>query len=232
MYTFILCQENKKLLQQHDPYVTNKYYFSLLPSDISKIIPSYYSDNFRPTHQFESLLDPKIDKALIMNKICDAALWASFNRSIYGNCLFRTAFIGGNTLCAQLYLTRGKDPTYSHGRYESNSPLELAVINDHWQVVGILLSAGADPNYRVSRYDGYPIYTAVKSGNLQCASLLLTNGANKNLDKSLIEAASNQDVQMVKLLLDNGAKISPNRYHFAMLCNKQKRSKMLLERIF
>lgn len=202
----VFAQEEVTLL---DPQEVNKYYFSLLPSIINKIVLALYSEEFQslPVWHYESLLRSKIDKLLVTNNMSYAAFWGSFKVSLYENCLFRAAFSGGSTLCAQLYLARGKHPTYSVGEYDSSSSLGLAVYTKHSHIVELLLNAGADPNYKTSNYDEYPICRAAQNNDTICVQLLLQKGANKNLEQALQWAARNNSHEIVDMLLAASANL-------------------------
>ena len=212
IYSLSISQEIVQVFEQEevtllDPLEVNKYYFSLLPSILSKIVLALYSEEFQSLvdWSYESLLRSKIDKLLVLNNMSYAAFWGSFKVSAYENCLFRTAFAGGNRFCAQIYLARDKHPTYSRGEYDSCSPLGLAVYTKHPQIVKLLLSAGADPNHRTSDYDDYPIARAAQNNDATSVRLLLEKGANKDLEIALQWGASKNSTEIVSLLLHAGA---------------------------
>lgn len=96
-------------------------------------------------------------------------------------------------------------------------PLHLAVANSDAETVSKLLRFGAELE-ATDEHGKTALYTAVEKNNLPIAQILLTNGANVNAQFNCddVEAFSpihvatlNGNVQMVKLLLEKGARCQP-----------------------
>jgi ankyrin repeat protein len=96
---------------------------------------------------------------------------------------------------------------FSYGGY---SPLYLAAKNGRMDVVRFLLRRGADPSCR--RFSG--LYGAVEKGDLAIARLLIRHGADLNRahmkgpHAPLVEAVSRKDMNMIRLLMSEGAKVN------------------------
>ncbi len=119
---------------------------------------------------------------------------------------------------AELFLALGA-PTnpWSHTYKKTTatiSPLELAVLEGHPNMVQLLLRHHADPNSKGSMMsEGTPLHTAVFKGDLIIATILLNNGADVNAEdnvgaKPLWFAAWDGNVRLCTLLLDHGASLS------------------------
>ena len=93
--------------------------------------------------------------------------------------------------------------------------LILAVHNDLRMLVDVLLEKGANINFINPSVSGSFIYEtclAIKKKNLSLAKDLFSKGAfinnpNSSLCAPLINAMENNDVDSVKFLLENGAKV-------------------------
>ncbi|KAL3292004.1 ankyrin [Colletotrichum asianum] len=93
----------------------------------------------------------------------------------------------------------------------TRSPLMLAVKNQNYPMVELLLKHGADPTLEEAYNLPGVLDAAVYGGNVEILKLLLehslppsVNYVPKDFDHILIEAAE-KDVELVKLLLDHGA---------------------------
>ncbi|KAI8159696.1 hypothetical protein KHU50_008764 [Colletotrichum sp. SAR 10_65] len=93
----------------------------------------------------------------------------------------------------------------------TRSPLMLAVKNQNYPMVELLLNHGADPTLEEAYNLPGVLDAAVYGGNVEILKLLLehslppsVNYVPKDFDHILIEAAE-KDVELVKLLLDHGA---------------------------
>jgi ankyrin repeat protein len=110
-----------------------------------------------------------------------------------------------------LLIRHGADVNRWDERHQC-TPILAAVHNEHINAARILLAAGADPNVRDDV--GYsPLRICAEKGYLEMARLLLLCGATKTIDEwggdgamtALGLAARELQVEMVKLLLANGA---------------------------
>ena len=97
---------------------------------------------------------------------------------------------------------------------ESNSPLVLAFIKQHEEVVQLLLEHGFDPDIPGETHDYGTISClsyACMEGKFAMVELLLKHGANPNLyhspviDLPLVRACQHKSTDVVKLLLKYGA---------------------------
>ncbi len=142
------------------------------------------------------------------------------------------AAINGNLEAVQLLLEHKADPAFPR---TGDSPVHVAALHGHRQVVEALLAAGApsdffveialghraavqkalaaDPSWAL-RADGaswMPLDYAAANGELAIATLLLAHGASVvedarvSLEPPLHRAISRKDVAMVKLLLQHGS---------------------------
>uniref|UniRef100_A0A1X7ST33 Uncharacterized protein n=1 Tax=Amphimedon queenslandica TaxID=400682 RepID=A0A1X7ST33_AMPQE len=64
------------------------------------------------------------------------------------------------------------------------TPLIEAATEGHNQVVELLLTKGADPNF-TSKYTGTPLTEAAKKGHHLVVELLLSKGANPNITNKM-----------------------------------------------
>ena len=95
------------------------------------------------------------------------------------------------------------------------TPLARACENASEEMVGKLLEAGADPN--AAQVNGLtPLMTAARTGNVAVVRALLSSGAHVNAatavtqETALTWAVATRRVEMVQLLVDNGANVHPN----------------------
>jgi ankyrin repeat domain-containing protein 50 len=98
------------------------------------------------------------------------------------------------------------------------SPLYLAAINGHVEMVDLLLAKGA--NVDAESLQGWsPLVAAASRGHLDAAKVLLANGAKADTYSNthwspLLAAASHGYVEMVKFLLNVGANAEGVREKF------------------
>ena len=116
--------------------------------------------------------------------------------------------------------------------------LNIAVRNDHEDIVKYLIDLGADIN--VSSQDrGYsPVMDAVWKGNTSITELLIKKGANLNTlskdgQSNLVLAVGADRIPIVKLLVENGAdpdvkdQMGMSAYNYATLFRKEKITEIL-----
>ena len=115
----------------------------------------------------------------------------------------------GGGVETQFLLDHGADPNQKSK--DGWSTLHNAIATHKENLISTIVKRGGDVN---AFSDGRAeLYTAAASGTLKTAELLLENGANPNIrtkegGETPIFAAARQSKQMVKLLLDHGAKIN------------------------
>ncbi len=95
------------------------------------------------------------------------------------------------------------------------TPLQIASLEGHLEVVALLIEHGADINFRDGDTGMAPLHNASIRGHLEICELLLAHGAQVNViaedgSTPLIDAASNNDdvVPVTQLLIERGAKIN------------------------
>ena len=90
------------------------------------------------------------------------------------------------------------------------NPLAYAVVKDHIQLTKFLLDEGADPNRRCLAHTGSGHYLrqSVKSSSLEIIKILLQHGARIQLSGAIREAARLGRVDVLELLLNNGADVN------------------------
>lgn len=93
---------------------------------------------------------------------------------------------------------------------ESDTPLLIAVANNHTQIVWMLIDAGADVNLCVSSDQITPLSKACSLGHTHLVDMLLYAGANvhipdKHSRSSLSCAVIHQNLYIAKRLLEKGA---------------------------
>lgn len=128
--------------------------------------------------------------------------------------LLSQAAASGDDQQVAAVLSAGAPPDLrENGR--GRTALDLAVWNNHPNVVRILLAAGADPDAEMGEYrETTALRYSASKGMCEVAQLLLDAGADPdgrtdaNQSTPLILAAAQGEAEMVELLLDRGA--SPN----------------------
>ncbi|MEX0939957.1 MAG: ankyrin repeat domain-containing protein [Candidatus Babeliales bacterium] len=100
---------------------------------------------------------------------------------------------------------------------QNETPLEIAIKNNHEKIVEIFLKNGADPN--VKNNDGNaPLHNALINGQQGIVKLLLKNGANPNLKNNYGKTPLNfaKNLESFRILLESGA--DPNLPDNNLLC--------------
>lgn len=110
----------------------------------------------------------------------------------------------GRKEIVELLLSRGANPNLDQG----NTPLQMAIVNEHTEIVIALLVAGANPNQSVDNLS--PLLKAVSEKDYKIVEWLLKYKANPNIvtikgEHPLADAVYRGDVEMATLLLKNGA---------------------------
>ena len=90
------------------------------------------------------------------------------------------------------------------------NPLAYAVVKDQLQLTQFLLDEGADPNLRCLAHTGSGHYLrqSVKSSSLNITETLLQHGARIQFSGAIQEAAKLGRVDVLELLLKNGANVN------------------------
>ena len=94
------------------------------------------------------------------------------------------------------------------------TPLHMAAENGYYEIAEILIDYGAEIDCKIIKQNFTPLLLAVKNKNKDIAEKLLQKGANSNHQigyvTSLTQAIANQDVEMVKMLVENSVDINLN----------------------
>lgn len=184
------------------------YYFSLLPIEVQQKIERY--DRGRPTL---NKLQNDIEKAFHPDNRANLQFVAWFY-ILFGaeGPFFRRAFTGGNLNAAKIYLSSG----CNRERILNSNPLYEAVKHGHTPVVAFLLDAACTMPVK---YD-FPIQVAAEFERVDCVRFLLDRGSDPdgiNIKScwpfhsgktALIHAAEKGNLQLAKLLLEQGAVIN------------------------
>jgi ankyrin repeat protein len=93
----------------------------------------------------------------------------------------------------------------------SNSPLSIAVVNDHAEIAKLLIDKGANVNF--AAYETSLLIYAAEKGKTEIARLLIENGANlnfanKNGDTPLTLAIWYENADIAKMLIEKGANVN------------------------
>ncbi|KAJ7056402.1 ankyrin repeat-containing domain protein [Mycena amicta] len=176
--------------------MSSSYLTSTIPPDlflsIGDILPPSSLNALTQTCTYlHSILQPTLD-ALLTPELANEIL-------------LKAAFLGKyNVVTRMLASPFSADPNTADS--VGRTPLHAAASGGHDFIVEELLRVGADVG-RSYIEDIQPLHDAVVGGNVETARLLLQHGAGIK-EWYLTEALVEEDVDMVKLLLDNGA--NPN----------------------
>ena len=158
------------------------------------------------------------------------------------------AAVGDKEAVESLLVEDGDRPELHAFDKNGFTPLFLAVVKGHGEVVEILSSRGANVNCRDVRGDS-PLHYAAMSGNQELISLLLARGADVTcvtVERSIARGMAGQTAlhwaalygaaETVALLLDGGANIQAcdnlgcTSLHYATERGSKEKVELLLER--
>lgn len=138
------------------------------------------------------------------------------------------ACIFGHVQLVQIMLDEGLEAKIR--RLEGSQALEFAACNGHGLIVSLLLDKGACLDYKGIRF--HAIHAAASNGHQKIVQMLLDKGADINSSGShyetpLLEAAKNQQLDMLRFLLNNGANLHTNgwrdeAFHYAVMRGHEK----------
>ena len=100
------------------------------------------------------------------------------------------------------------------GRMGMETPLGLAMLGNHTDIVKLLITNGANVDFIIARSDGMtPLGLAVRNHSVDTAEALITAGANVNLRDGngmtpLCWAAREEHIDIAELLIQHGADIN------------------------
>ncbi|CAN5216860.1 hypothetical protein BH09DEP1_BH09DEP1_4060 [soil metagenome] len=189
-----------------DLRIKKQYYFSLLPTDIKKLLKKFAKMS----------LDKQIAKAFYEKDYDAIEFFGAFKPYDVDAELYGRAFCYGDMAMVRFFIAQGKDLNGYHNQW--GTPLHAAAFYGQGPVARLLLQAGALPNLKAEchKRNCYPLQTAAKFGHTSVVRVLLEMGADPNIGKknsanhnALIYAAGKGNVEMVQLLLQAGA--DPNR---------------------
>lgn len=130
-----------------------------------------------------------------------------------GRTALQAAAEQGNLEVVDALLKAGADVNTPPGDSNGRAALQAAAEKGHLGVVNVLLAAGADANIAASPFCGRtPLQAAMQKQYPEILNALLKAGADPNLTNGnqhpLYEAASNGNLETVKILLKAGVKIN------------------------
>ncbi|MFE0359980.1 ankyrin repeat domain-containing protein [Streptomyces griseoaurantiacus] len=112
----------------------------------------------------------------------------------------------------ELLLAEGADPNQPIGEVGETIPLRFAATYGRIDLMKVLLAAGAQPNHHQGRTTS--LMRAAALGHADIVDLLLEHGADVDLTvppfgSPLTSAAHNGRTEIVRKLLDRGARVTP-----------------------
>lgn len=108
--------------------------------------------------------------------------------------------------------------------------LTFAVEKNNMEAVKMLLKNGADPNVRDLFYQSTPFEWAFYENNAELIELMIDHGADVNVDWLLPQSVRENQINTVKLLLENGAPGADNSLSIAVRNENTEIVKLLLEK--
>jgi ankyrin repeat protein len=96
-------------------------------------------------------------------------------------------------------------------RNKRMTPLHLAAIGGHQDIVALLLDNNADI-WLSAPEDQRPFHQAVKFNRIKVVELMIDRGVDSNRPRALYEATRNNYLELVRLLINKGVDINCNAY--------------------
>lgn len=120
----------------------------------------------------------------------------------------------------ELLLYKGANPNQYNN--PETSPLYCAIVNDHYEIIDLLIKYKVDVNYlnRISKNS--PLHYAAIKGNTKIGQLLIDNKANINAINAnnvppLFFAIANQHIPFLEMLLKSGAQVDNDLLLFILV---------------
>ncbi len=106
------------------------------------------------------------------------------------------------------------DYIYVNNNHLRNSPLNIAATLGHYDIVKMLIEAGADVNVTIALANTTPLYWAISNKHSETAKLLISKGADVNIEDErgtspLLLAVYRNELELVQILIDKKAVINP-----------------------
>jgi ankyrin repeat protein len=153
--------------------------------------------------------------------------------------LYHAARLGFRDLAEHLI---AEHPEHVNARGgEEETPMHVAVLEGHFDILLLFIEHGADVNGRSSKRGDTPLHRASKNGGLEAGQILLDRGAdievqNNYNNTALMVATIEGHTEFARMLLDRGAMIDARcergrtPLHWAVYRGRTEMMRLLLER--
>ncbi|XP_073987108.1 histone-lysine N-methyltransferase G9a isoform X1 [Rhodnius prolixus] len=197
--TLLVLPNGNKITTEGIPTPQKEYLERLLQTPLKQADMRY---SFR--HLYQAAKSGDVEKVLLM-------LGSGMNPDGGATCALHAASAGGHLIIVHLLISAGAHKeVLDKSQY---TPLMLAILNNHNEIVKYLIKAGADPQFK--GIDGMTaLHVAAKTGNLEACHYLVgrTTEAATYVDvvddgrwTPLVWAAENCYTNIVRYLLGKGA---------------------------
>lgn len=143
---------------------------------------------------------------------------------------------------AKLLIAKGADLDFKVTHPKDSSPLEIAFENEHFDIINLLLTKGANPNIVFTPWYSrifpfvHTLWYATETNNIELVKLLIAKGVEIDWHSSksstaLKLAIAKKHFEIARILLENGANISlvyKDREHFEYYLEKSSAPEELL----